>query len=182
MPPTIAEVLTFWFEEAGPDRWFSSSGEFDRACGRFAGAVADARGGHLDDWQSSPEGSLALCLLLDQLPRNLFRGTPEAFASDPAARAAADRAINQGHDLAVPEGRRVFLYMPFQHSESLDDQRRAVRLITERTPSNLDLIDYACLHLSIIRWFGRFPHRNAVLGRSNTPDEATFLTLPQSGF
>ena len=182
MPPTIAELLAFWFEEAGPDRWFASSGEFDQACGRFADAVADARSGQLDDWQSSAEGSLALCLLLDQLPRNLFRGTPGAFASDPAARAVADRAVSRGHDLTLPEDRRLFLYMPFQHSESLDDQRRAVRLIAERTPSNPDVVDYACLHLSIIRWFGRFPHRNAVLGRTNTPEEAIFLTLPQSGF
>ena len=182
MAPTIADVLAFWFDDSGPDRWFSGSDAFDRACGRFSQAVADARAGRLDGWQDTAEGSLALCLLLDQLPRNLFRGTPDAFASDPAARAVADRAVSRDQDLSLPEIRRLFLYMPFQHSESLDDQRRSVRLITTRTPSNPEWVDYACMHLSIVRWFGRFPHRNAVLGRDSTPDEETFLSLPNSGF
>lgn len=182
MSITRAEVVAFWFEESGPKRWFARSSDFDDACARFAPAVADARAGKLDHWQETPDGSLALCLLLDQLPRNLFRDTADAFASDPAARAVADRAVSLDHDLTLPEDRRLFLYMPFQHSEALEDQRRAVRLITERTPSNPLWVDYACLHLSIIRWFGRFPHRNAVLGRENTPEEQTFLTLPQSRF
>ena len=170
MAPTIAE------------RWFTTSAAFDAACGRYADAVTAAQAGDLDGWQASAEGSLALCLLLDQFPRNLFRGTANAFAGDPVARAVAGRAIGEGHDMDLPEARRLFLYMPFQHSESLEDQRRAVRLIAERTPANPELLDYACLHLSIIRWFGRFPHRNAMLGRDNTPEETVFLSLPHSGF
>lgn len=178
----IVRTLRFWFEEAGAASWFNGGTAFDALCReRLADLHEAAAAGTHDAWGETPEGSLALCILLDQVPRNVFRGTPRAFASDARALAVARVAVERGFDLGMREEQRVFLYLPFEHSESLDDQRAAVRLFAARTADPLWL-DYACLHLAVIRRFGRFPHRNAVLGRETTPQEAAWLAMPDSGF
>ncbi|TIR55653.1 MAG: DUF924 family protein, partial [Mesorhizobium sp.] len=125
-----------------------------------------------DAWSEHAEGSLALMILLDQFPRNCFRGTGHMYATDPLARHFADRAIAAGHDMALEESLRVFLYLPFEHSESLADQERSLELTAARAP---DYLKYAKEHLEIIQRFGRFPHRNKMLGRETTPEEKTFL-------
>ena len=172
---TPAEVIAFWFDEHGPDDWFADDAGFDTAVrDRFAELVDAALAGGLGDWTATPDGALALCLVLDQFPRNLFRGSARAYAGDSRARAVADLAIDQGFDLGLPEAHRLFLYMPFQHAESLGDQRRALRLISD-LGGQPDWLDHAALHLAVIRWFGRFPQRNTPLGRETTPAEARFL-------
>ena len=134
--------------------------------------------GELRSWEALPEGALALVLLLDQIPRNIFRGTPRAYATDAAARAAADRALGRGFDRLVPPAWRLFFYMPFHHSENLADQRRSVALF-DTLPRNPDrrgaLRRYGRPYIEVIERFGRFPHRNKILGRVSTPDEIAFL-------
>ncbi|TIO82470.1 MAG: DUF924 family protein, partial [Mesorhizobium sp.] len=125
-----------------------------------------------DAWSEHAEGSLALMILLDQFPRNCFRGTGHMYATDPLARHFADLAIAAGQDLELEEALRVFLYLPFEHSESLADQERSLELTAARAP---DYLKYAKEHLEIIQRFGRFPHRNKMLGRETTPEEKTFL-------
>lgn len=170
-------ILDFWFGELGPKDWFATSAEIDgRIRARF-GALLDAMSRSDADhapWLATAEGSLALVILLDQFPRNIHRGTARAFAADAIARDVARQAIQRGHDLATPVARRVFYYLPLEHSERLADQEEAVRLVRER--ANLaDYLHYAELHRDIIRRFGRFPHRNAVLGRESTAEEADWL-------
>jgi len=163
-------VLAFW-REAGPDKWFNKDAAFDDAIRtRFLETYEAAAEGRLADWETTAEGALALVIVLDQFPRNMFRGEKRAFAADPLARGVAERALARGFDRAVPE--RTFFYLPFMHSEALDDQERCVALY--RTLDE-DSLKWAVLHADIIRRFGRFPHRNAVLGRSTTPEEQAFL-------
>jgi len=177
-----ADVLAFWFEEIEPKAWFTKDTDFDRrVTERFGAAHARAAAGELDHWQERAEGALALVLLLDQFPRNMFRDSPRAFASDAGALAVAKQAIVRGLDMELVGDRRIFLYMPFQHSEELADQRRSVELFAERLDSE-NMLGYARRHLAIIERFGRFPHRNAVLGRANTPEEAEFLEEKGSSF
>lgn len=170
---TSDEVLAFW-REAGPDKWFTKDEAFDAEVQtRFLATYEAARDGHLTAWEETPEGAFALLILLDQFPRNMFRGRPEAFATDPLARDIAARALDKGYDEGFPVDERAFFYMPFMHSETLADQERCVTLFQERGPqANLK---YAIEHRDIIRDFGRFPHRNPILGREATEAEAAFL-------
>ncbi|MBP0443951.1 DUF924 domain-containing protein [Roseomonas sp. SSH11] len=179
------EILDAWFG-GEPDlfrqSWFQSDPAFDAMLrNRFAEAADRAAAGAFADWMDEPEGAVALCLLLDQVPRNIHRGTPRAFASDPAARAAAAEAVlARRHDLRLPIMQRVFLYLPFEHSEEMADQDLSVALFEglrddTRTTKPGGVIDYAWQHHAVIRRFGRFPHRNASLGRPTTPAERAFL-------
>ena len=166
-------VLDFW-REAGPKKWFSKDAAFDDAIrARFLGTHEVAAADKLADWETTPGGALALVIALDQFPRNMFRGTARAFASDPLARQVADRAITKGFDRQVPARERGFFYLPFMHSERFDDQERSVALY--RALGDAENLKYANDHADIIRKFGRFPHRNAVLGRAATAEEQAFL-------
>ena len=167
------DVLAFWLG-AGPQRWFEKDEAFDAAIReRFAMTYDDAAAGLLGTWEASPEGALALVIVLDQFPRNMFRGSARSYAADPLARAVADRAIARGFDRQVTMPGRAFFYLPFEHSEDLADQERSVALMRET--GDADQVEWALLHADIIRRFGRFPHRNAVLGRATTPEEQAFL-------
>jgi uncharacterized protein (DUF924 family) len=186
LPDRARALIDFWFGPPGdPERerhreiWFRSTGEFDAALRQtFLADYESGAAGGLSSWESSPEGALAVVLLLDQVPRNIFRGTPRAYATDPAARAVADRALAHGFDRMVPPAWRLFFYMPFHHSENLADQRRSVAL-SEALPRNPDrrgsLRRYGCSYIEVIERFGRFPHRNVILGRQPTPEELAFV-------
>ncbi|TYT26197.1 DUF924 domain-containing protein [Luteimonas viscosa] len=169
----IPQVIAFW-REAGYDRWFNGGAAFDGQCReRLLDAhFAAARREH-DDWMESGEGALALLILLDQIPRNVFRGSAHAFATDPLALHYARRAVDAGLDAQVDAGLRAFVYLPFEHSEALDDQHRAVALFDAL--GDAGYAKYARAHLEVIERFGRFPHRNHVLGRINTPQEQAWL-------
>ena len=170
--PSPETILAFW-REAGPDRWFTRDDAFDADVReRFLPAYEAAAAGKLEPWEATPEGALALCIVLDQFPRNMFRGDPRTYATDALARAAANRALKRGYDQDLPEADRGFLFLPFMHSEDLADQIRCVALYRAASHENLK---YAEEHRDIIRRFGRFPHRNAVLGRETTPEEQAFL-------
>lgn len=166
------DVLDFW-REAGPARWFRKDDAFDEAFRRrFLGQHEAAARGELDGWAGDAQGALALILLLDQFPRNAFRGTPRMFATDAKARAVARAAVETGFDQAVEPLLRGFLYLPFMHSEELADHELSVAL---NRPLGGESQRFAEHHRGIIARFGRFPHRNAVLGRSTTPEEQAFL-------
>jgi uncharacterized protein (DUF924 family) len=170
---TASEIVAFW-RAAGPDKWYAKDDAFDAELRRrFMGVWEAARDGQLAAWEDSDEGTLALLLLLDQFSRNMFRNDARAFSVDAKARAIADRAIARGVDQRTPLELREFIYLPFEHSEQIADQERSVALF--RAMGNAESLKWADLHLDIIRRFGRFPHRNAVLGRTTTPDEAAFL-------
>jgi uncharacterized protein (DUF924 family) len=186
LPGRATVLLDFWCgPPADPDRerhrpiWFKSTDEFDAALRReFLAEYEAAAAGALQSWEVSPEGALALLLLLDQVPRNIFRGSPRAYATDAAARAAADRALERGFDQMVPPAWRLFFYMPFHHSENIADQRRSLEL-SNALPRNPDrggsLRRYGCPYIEVIKRFGRFPHRNEILGRESTPAEIAFM-------
>jgi len=168
-----ADIIAFW-QAAGPDRWFTKDEAFDAAIrSRFLATYEAAAAGELAAWEQDATSALALCITLDQLPRNMFRGNPRAFAADRLARAVAGRAIARGFDNAVDPALRSFFYLPFMHSENLADQERCVALY--RRTGNSDDRRYAELHAGIIRRFGRFPHRNAIVGRTTTPEEQAYL-------
>jgi uncharacterized protein (DUF924 family) len=170
---TAQDVVAFW-HAAGPDRWFEKDEAFDEACReRFLLTYEAAARGDLPEWETTPEGSLATVLLLDQFPRNMFRGTRRVYATDPAAVLAAERAIEKGHDCQVDPALRRFFYLPFTHAEDLAQQERSVAL--NRELGDPDTLRWAEHHHGIIARFGRFPHRNALLGRQSTPEEAAFL-------
>jgi uncharacterized protein (DUF924 family) len=167
-----AGILAFW-REAGPDRWFTRDDAFDADIrAKFLPTYEAAAAGKLEPWEATAEGALALVIVLDQFPRNMFRGEARCYAADPLARAAANRALKRGYDQDVPEQERSFLFLPFMHSEDMDDQKRCVTLYREAGDENLK---YAERHADIIRRFGRFPHRNAALGRTTTPEEQAYL-------
>ncbi|NKX46400.1 DUF924 family protein [Roseicyclus persicicus] len=169
------EVLTFW-EEAGPATWYAKDELFDRTIrDRFGALWETACDGACDHWAMGPRGALALIVLLDQFPRNMFRDSPRAFASDARALRFASTAVLHGWDLRVAGPLRQFVYMPFMHSERLTDQDRSVRLFKARMAEGDNLL-HARVHREIIRRFGRFPYRNAALGRVSTPEEQAFLT------
>jgi uncharacterized protein (DUF924 family) len=173
MAATAEEIVSFW-RAAGPDRWFNKDASFDEEIRqRFLEAHEAAAARKLTDWEQSTQGALALLILLDQFPRNMFRGDARAFATDPLARAVAAGAIVRGFDSQVPPEMRGFFYLPFQHSEDLSDQERSIAFY--KAIGDLENLKWAELHADIIRRFGRFPHRNAVLGRTTTPEEQTFL-------
>ena len=167
-----ADVLAFW-RDAGRDKWFKRDDAFDAEIReKFLPTYEAAAAGKLSAWEDSAEDTLALIIVLDQFPRNIFRGDARTFAADPLARAAANRALKRGYDQDLPAGDRGFLFLPFMHSEELADQLRCVELY--RAASDADL-KYAEEHRDIIRRFGRFPHRNALLGRETTAEEQAFL-------
>ena len=171
--PSSAEVVAFW-RDAGPERWFGKDAAFDDDIRRrFLKLHEDAAAGRLSRWEQTAEGALALLILLDQFPRNMFRGEARAFASDPLARAIAAGALVRGFDAQAPDGMRGFFYLPFEHSENLADQERAVAFY--KATDDADGLKWAEIHADIIRRFGRFPHRNVALGRATTPDEQAFL-------
>jgi len=172
-PVTAAEIVAFW-REAGPEKWFEKDEEFDVAIrSRFLASHEAAARGELPAFEDSAEGALALVILLDQFSRNMFRGSARAFATDPLARAAAERAIARGFDQAFDEAMRAFFYLPFMHSELLADQDRCVRLFAAL--GDADMSQYATEHRDVIAKFGRFPHRNRALERVTTPAEQRFL-------
>ncbi|TIO07963.1 DUF924 family protein [Mesorhizobium sp.] len=165
-------VTQFW-RDAGKDAWFEKNDTFDAEFrNRFLDLHYAAARRECDDWSEHAEGSLALMILLDQFPRNCFRGTGHMYATDPLARHFAEKAIAAGQDLALDEDLRVFLYLPYEHSEDLADQLKSVDLTTNKAQSYLK---YAVEHLEIIQRFGRFPHRNRMLGRETTSEEQVFL-------
>ncbi|MER8374723.1 DUF924 family protein [Mesorhizobium sp. M1338] len=169
---TALSVTKFW-RDAGEDAWFEKNEAFDAVFrDRFLDLHYAAARRECDGWLEHAEGSLALMILLDQFPRNCFRGTGHMYATDPLARYFAAKAIAAGHDLALEEEVRVFLYLPYEHSELLADQHISVDLTQARAEPYLK---YAVEHLDIIQNFGRFPHRNRMLGRETTPQEQTFL-------
>jgi uncharacterized protein (DUF924 family) len=175
MPPikSADDVFAFW-TKAGPDKWYKKDDDFDRTIhDNFLATYEVAAEGRLSPWQNEPASALALVILLDQFPRNMFRGSPRAFAADPLARDVADSAIARGFDKAVDRILRAFFYLPFMHSERIEDQEYCVELC--RALGDEDNLKYAEIHAEIIRRFGRFPHRNPVLGRETTPEEQAFL-------
>jgi uncharacterized protein (DUF924 family) len=166
-------VLAFW-RAAGPDKWFKTDTAFDDDIRRrFLETYEAAAASQLAGWEQTPDGALALTIVLDQFPRNMFRGSARAFAADPMARAVADRALARGFDRGTALPGRQFFYLPYEHSESAADQERCVALL--RATGDADLVKWAELHADIIRRFGRFPHRNAILGRATTAEEQAFL-------
>jgi len=168
-----ADILAFW-REAGPDRWYKKDGAFDDEVRRlYFGLWQEAAAGRLSSWESSDDGALALVIVLDQFPRNMFRGDISTYASDPLAREVAGRAIDRGVDGRIDPVLLEFLYMPFMHSEHLPDQERCIALFSKT--SNTEQQKYAVHHADIIRRFGRFPHRNQLLGRQTTAEEQAFL-------
>lgn len=186
------EILDFWFGPAGSpeygqprEAWFKKSDAFDDAIrARFLDLQRLAADGQLQPWCAAPDSLLALIVVLDQFPRNLFRGTSRAFATDAQALAAARLAVAQGSDRLLLPVQRWFVYQPFVHAEDLALQRRGVELFAglRGDPDSAGSIDYARRHCEIIARFGRFPHRNAVLKRISTPEEIEFLQRPGSGF
>jgi len=177
MAATPKDVVGFW-SAAGPEKWFAKNAKFDHSIAlKFEPVHLAAARGEYDGWMASPEGSLALLILLDQFPRNLYRGSAHAFATDPKARHVARTAIASGHDRATEPALRQFFYLPFEHSEDIADQDEAVRLFTALRDETGDGegLRWAELHRDIIVKFGRFPHRNPCLGRVTTPKEQAFL-------
>ena len=186
LPDRARALLDAWFgPPSDPDRerhreiWFKGTAEFDNALRHtFLADLEAGAAGELREWEALPEGALALVLLLDQIPRNIFRDNPRAYAADAAACSVADRALEKGFDKLVPPVWRLFFYMPFHHSEDLADQRRSVALF-DTLPRNPDrrgaLRRYGRPYVEVIERFGRFPHRNKILGRESTPAEIAFL-------
>ena len=167
------ELVDFW-RDAGMGQWFRGGEVFDAECrARWLDAHFAAARREFDDWMDDAEGALALVLLLDQIPRNVFRNSGHAFATDSLALHHARRAIDAGHDARTDASLRFFFYMPFEHSEAIADQDRAVELFTAL--GNTDLLGYANAHRDVIVRFGRFPHRNRALGRDSTPEEQAWL-------
>lgn len=169
----ISEVLRFW-RELGPKGWYAGTPDIDAAVrAQFLPLWAEARAGALAHWARHAEGALALLLVLDQFPRNMFRDAPESFATDHAALTEASRALAAGHDLAIAPPERQFFYLPFMHAEEIVAQNHGVALFEERMPG--DNVRHARAHRDVIARFGRFPWRNAVLGRPSTAEEQAFL-------
>ena len=171
--PNHEDVLAFWLK-AGPERWFTRDDSFDAACrDRFLGLHEQAAASELSGWERRPDGALALVILLDQMPRNMFRDSPRTWATDPMALAVAERALASGFDAKVAYDLRPFYYLPFMHAESVDAQTRSVALYEALGAA--ENLKFARHHHDIVARFGRFPHRNEVLGRRSTPEELVFL-------
>lgn len=176
MRDTKAEILTFWFEETDSKCWFQQSDAFDtEITKRFMQLYKMAADGIYDGWKNESDGCLALCLLLDQFPRNMFRGTSKAFETDEKALMVARHALSKNFDSLQTPIRRRFLYLPFEHSEALADQIRSVELFAKAKDEDPVGYDYAVRHKDVIEKFGRFPHRNKVLGRETTAEEQAWL-------
>lgn len=165
-------IVSFWLS-AGPEGWFAKNDAFDRSFReKFAALHEKAAAGELADWLDAPESALGLLLLLDQYPRNSFRGTTRVYATDPLAREMARKAIAAGHDMKVERDLRVFFYLPFSHSEDMADQEFALE---KNKALGAPYLEHAQGHHDIVQKFGRFPHRNAIFGRKTTPEEQAFL-------
>lgn len=192
MPNNPASVLDFWFGRKGEpgygefrSQWFQKDEGFDReVTDRFADLYEQAAAGELDGWREEAESCLALVICLDQFPRNMFRGDARTHATDGDALDAAKYAMERALDRGLPAFQRMFLFMPFMHAESVEDQHRSVELFEglAAEPGGPDVVEYAVGHRDIVERFGRFPHRNALLGRETTPEEAEFLAQPGSSF
>ena len=191
--PRIDDILDCWFGRPGDagyggkrEIWFEKNDDFDAEIrDRFITDWEAAKAGHLDPMQRTARGALALVILLDQFPRNMFRGDPRAFATDAQAREVAGAAIACGFDKALTPVERRFFYLPFEHGENLADQARCARYMREHLPPDAERdqsIEYARRHRAIIERFGRYPHRNAALGRTSTPEEIAFLDEPDPSF
>lgn len=189
----VDRVLAFWFGRPGEPgwdtlrpSWFARDDAFDAECRECFGALVErALRGELDGWAAGPRGALARVLLLDQLTRNIFRGTPRAFAGDAQAIAAARAMVGSRQDEALPAVQRAFVYMPYEHAEGIATQKEAVRLFRQLEAADArfaDMRDYAERHRAVIERFGRFPHRNDILGRRSTAEEIAFLKQPGSRF
>ncbi len=184
----IRGVLDFWFGAAPGEfrkAWFAKDDAFDAECRAKLGPLAErAAKGELKSWLDTEEGSLALILLLDQAPRNLHRGTAQAFATDAMALAAARATVAKGFDRALDPAARMFVYLPYEHAEDLAAQDEACALMEAlpETPWRANVVDYAHKHRAVIAEFGRFPHRNAILGRESTEAEKAYLAKPGAGF
>ncbi len=191
----VEDILHFWFGDLQTDDqiseakhriWFNKNDEIDQACSRFEAELLKVAQGDTETWKTSPRGILALIILLDQFSRNIYRNSPKAFAQDPQALALSLKAVETGVDAALRPIERIFLYMPQMHSEKLAHQKQSIRLfenLLETAPLNLKEImkaslDAAHRHCEIIERFDRFPHRNEILARPNTPEEEAFLTQP----
>jgi uncharacterized protein (DUF924 family) len=192
VPSRAGEVLDFWFGREGDpeygqfrNEWFRKDPDFDaRVTEQFADLYEEAAAGNLDGWRDDAASCLALVIVLDQFPRNMFRGDGRTHAEDDRALETSRYAVEHALDRELPAFQRMFLYMPFMHSESVEDQRRSVELFErlageEGAP---DVVSYAVAHRDIVEQFGRFPHRNEILGRESTPEEAVFLTKEGSSF
>lgn len=182
-PDTVSAgaVLEFWFSSLTPADWWRKSDELDQQIAQtFGPTLTAAKAGELEDWRSTPRGRLAEVIVLDQFSRNIFRDRPEAFEADAVALVLAQEAIRQNADHSLNAAERAFLYMPFMHSESLRIHDRAVALFG--SPGLEYNLDFEQRHRAIIARFGRYPHRNAILGRASTPEEIAFLQTPGSSF
>ncbi|MDR6265530.1 DUF924 family protein [Roseobacter sp. N2S] len=170
-------IIKFWIDEVGPAGWYQGTEELDQKIrDRFMEDWDAAKAGQYDSWGACPEKCLALLILLDQFPRNMFREDPNAFATDDKARKVASHAIDEGYDLRTDEPQRQFFYLPFMHSECLTHQERCVRFMAKRmTAKGSTNLLHAKVHRAVIRKFGRFPYRNNALGRHSTPAEVEFL-------
>lgn len=176
MRETKSDVLNYWFEELAPQQWFQQSDEVDATIkDRFSAIHETVKEGTCDDWAIEVDGALALILILDQFPRHMFRGSPDSFATDKKALLIAKDAIHKGFDQILNPTKRGFMYLPFQHSEVLTDQRRSVELYTAMKDANPMGHMYAVRHFEPVDKFGRFPHRNDVLGRESSEEEIEFL-------
>ena len=192
MPSRAEGVLDFWFGREGDpeygrfrDEWFRKDPEFDAGVTRrFLGLYEEATAGDLDGWRDDARSCLALVIVLDQFPRNMFRGDGRTHAADGAALEYSSYAVEHALDREIPAFQRMFLYMPFMHSENREDQRRSVELFRRlaEEPGAPDVTSYATAHRNIVEQFGRFPHRNAILGRETTPEEAESLKTKGSSF
>ena len=192
MPSRAREVLDFWFGREGEpeygrfrDEWFRKDPAFDATVTQqFADLYEQAAAGELDGWRDEAESCLALVIVLDQFPRNMFRGDGRTHAKDDKALETARYAVELALDRELPAFQRMFLYMPFMHSESVEDQRRSVELFEQLAAEAgaPDVVSYAARHKETVERFGRFPHRNRILGRATTPEEAEFLKTESSSF
>lgn len=172
-------MIDFWFSAPVRPGWFNATRELDQEIeSRFAATWEIARDGELAHWSASPQGALALVIVLDQFPLNMFRGRPESFSTESASRRVADQAISAGFDRRLADEHKAFLYMPFMHSEALADQDRSVGLY--QSAGLMNNLRFALHHREIVRRFGRFPHRNAILGRSSSPAELAWLDSPEA--
>lgn len=180
-PAWVGDVLRFWFDALGRNSWFVKDEAVDAECReRFAALIDDLNQASVEDAVASSRRALASVIALDQFPRNIYRGTPRAFAYDELARGIARLAIALGLDQRLLPDERIFLYLPFEHSEAFADQLRAVELIGSLGDD--EYTRYAEAHRDVIARFGRFPHRNAILGRPSTEEETAFLAQPGSSF
>ena len=178
---TPQEVFDFWFEECGRDQWFATTAELDRDIRhRFRDTHLALSRGVTEEWRATPNSRLAAVIVLDQFPRNIYRATPLAFATDGLALREAKLALEAGADMKVSPECRTFFYMPFEHCEDLEEQERAVALF--RALGDEEYIDYALRHRDVIAAYGRFPHRNAIVGRQSSAAELKYLAQPGAGF